>query len=385
MIVKCLPVVVSTESTASTCTEILPSLSAQTTPVKPFRSLNNASVLSTPESNQAPHTNVLLTPNTRQRKHRLAKSITETVKEWSISTSEQLDVIDLALKQLNLKDHFQFIRKPTKSGRKLTPLHVRQVVWNFWHNESSASTITSRPAKIKVNDKPKIQSSLQFVDTVKIIKSQRNVNYYENIWFITTVTLRELYYKYVKENPENMVSYRTFHSLKPFYVRSATTRDVEMCCCKIHLHARWAIAALVECASKEEITLPFHDYDSFFSYLAKDCEPCATTYINWGCVIDKKTVCGDILNNWITLNTDIIEQAVLSKTVKLQYFDKVEVLSKKSGQLVKRLKAIYTEANMEYIINFINSFLKKIIFHRNQLKHYRSSLSMFMFFLFYRY
>ena len=190
----------------------------------------------------------LINTEHQTEKHRLAKSLSEMVKEWSISTNDQMDVIDLALKQLNLRDHFELIRKPTKSGRKLTSLDVRKTVWDFWHNESSASTITSKPAKLKVNDKPKILSSLQFVDTVNIIK-QRNVNYYENIWFITTLTFREFYSKYIKGNPEKMVSFCTFFALKPFYVRSATTRDVEMCCCKMHLHAYWAIAALIECAS----------------------------------------------------------------------------------------------------------------------------------------
>ena len=83
------------------------------------------------------------------------------------------------------------------------------------------------------------------------------------------------------------------------------------------------------------------------------------------------------MNSWNSIKTDIIEQADTNTTVKLQYIDKVEILIRKSEKVVKRLKAVCTDANMEYIINFISSFLGKIIFHRNQLKHYRSSLGMF--------
>ena len=52
--------------------------------------------LATPESTKTCE-KILLTPNTRQKKHQLAKSLSEMVKEWSIRTNDQNDVIDLAL------------------------------------------------------------------------------------------------------------------------------------------------------------------------------------------------------------------------------------------------------------------------------------------------
>ena len=41
---------------------------------------------------------------------------------------------------------------------------------------------------------------------------------------------------------------------------------------------------------------------------------------------------------------------------------------------VERLKAIKTDANIVFIIDFISELLPKIIHHRNQLKHYRSAI-----------
>ena len=51
------------------------------------------------------------------------------------------------------------------------------------------------------------------------------------------------------------MSYGSFLALKPFYIRSATTKDLEMCCCKKHLHARWSIVALIECCNKQNLNL----------------------------------------------------------------------------------------------------------------------------------
>ena len=134
--------------------------------------------------------NTPMSPATRQRKHRLASEITRILNV--ISVNEQIDVINLSLKQLHLDNYYKMSRKPTKAGHRLTSLETRKNVWDFWHASNTPSTITSRPAKLKVSDKPKIQSQLSFVDTVNIIK-QRNRNFYEGIWYITNLTMKELY------------------------------------------------------------------------------------------------------------------------------------------------------------------------------------------------
>ena len=87
----------------------------------------------------------------------------------------------LLLKNIGLPGKFRFLKKPTKSGRKLTPLVTRQAIWDYWHKKSTPSTITSRQAKLKLTNKPRTQTSPDFVDTVSIIQ-QRNVSFYENIW-----------------------------------------------------------------------------------------------------------------------------------------------------------------------------------------------------------
>ena len=87
-------------------------------------------------------------------------------------------------------------------------------------------------------------------------------------------------------------------SFRPFYVRGITHNDIEMCCCKEHLHARWSVAALIECFEKNSITLKFNSYDGFFFYLTKDCQTSPATYINWECTPTKKDFCPDIQQNW---------------------------------------------------------------------------------------
>ena len=55
------------------------------------------------------------------------------------------------------------------------------------------------------------------------------------------------------------------------------------------------------------------------------------------------------------------------------YFDKVESKTKK-GKVVKRLKAVPVDANIPFVIDFIEKMLPKIIHHRNLLKNYRTNL-----------
>ena len=60
----------------------------------------------------------------------------------------------------------------------------------------------------------------------------------------------------------------------------------------------------------------------------------------------------------------------------MQHFEKVEVL-KKNGKIVKALKAVSTQANLSFITEFLEKRLSSIIHHHNQLKLYRSCLSLF--------
>ena len=151
---------------------------------------------------------------------------------------------------------------------------------------------------------------------------------------MTTLTYKQLFDKYCHENPDKPVGSSTFMALTAFYVRTAATKDVEMCCCKLHLHARWGIKALLECANTDQISLPFHDYDTFFSYLTRNCPPSETTYVSWECSIDKKLLCADITGNWNALKTKLLNQAKVN-TTKLQNFSYVDIVNQKTGCVSK--------------------------------------------------
>ena len=95
-----------------------------------------------------------ITPNMCQRKNRCANDIVDVVKDLQLSENDTIDAICLSLKKLGIFDKIHsFCRKPAKVGRKLTPISTRSLVWNFWHKNSFQSTITSRPASLRVTDK----------------------------------------------------------------------------------------------------------------------------------------------------------------------------------------------------------------------------------------
>lgn len=82
---------------------------------------------------------------------------------------------------------------------------------------------------------------------------------------------KSLYLKYIRKNSAYPVSYGSFHALKPFYIRHATLKDIEMCCCKKHLHARWSIDVLAEYSKRNGVDQPFNNYESFFQHVFANC------------------------------------------------------------------------------------------------------------------
>ncbi|XP_066932940.1 uncharacterized protein [Clytia hemisphaerica] len=331
----------------------------------------------TPEKNNVNDiANHSMTPNTRKRKSRLSEDLTTFISELELDTDDQVDVITLSLKKLGILDQFNFTRKPTKSGRKLLPFEVRKAVWDFWHEKGTASTLTSRPAKLRAKDKPKVQANLEFIPTTTMIV-QRKVDFYQSNWSILNETYKVLYHKFLNISGLK-ISYGAFISLKPFYIRPATPKDLEMCCCKKHLHARWSIKALIDNCNKQKIDLgDVKDYSSFFTCLTKKCgKEEESTYISWKCTPDKVTLCNDIKKDWKTLKTKILERDDKKTSVPMQHFELLEMVTRK-GKQVTRLKAVSTPASLEFITQFIEKQLASIIHHRNQLKHYRKTLSMF--------
>ena len=126
-------------------------------------------------------------------------------------------------------------------------LETRQVVWKFWHDKTTHSTLMSRPAMLKLTNKDKIQTSLNFASMVNIVLDKRGISFYENPWRITKTTVKALYTNFILNFPGHEVAYGTFLALKQFYVRGATNSDLEMYCCKLYLQARWSIRFVLFC------------------------------------------------------------------------------------------------------------------------------------------
>lgn len=113
------------------------------------------------------------------------------MQEADISDDEKISVLTLSIKQLDLRDKIKsMFTKPSKAGRKMIDFDVRNSVWLFYHNHSTPSTITSRPAKLKLNDKPKIQTGLSFTDSTNIATNKRGNKFYESLWMIQDDTIK---------------------------------------------------------------------------------------------------------------------------------------------------------------------------------------------------
>ena len=253
-----------------------------------------------------------LTPNTRQWKYALAKEITEVVDAFGISKSDQVDVLTLSLKQLNIFEQIKFASKPTEKGRKLLKLPYRESVWNLWHMNSFESTNSNQIAKLRVTDKNRIQDGLEFAPSVITIQ-QRNRSFYQSIYKIVEPPFKTLYQKYIRENPEYPVSWGTFFTLKPFYVRHTTLKDIEMCCCRQHLHARcWSIDAFAECSKKHGVVQPFFEYEYFFKYMYGDCQSESRTHISWECTPNDKSICRHMRSKWESIKDSVknVEEVV---------------------------------------------------------------------------
>ena len=67
------------------------------------------------------------------------------------------------------------------------------------------------------------------------------------------------------------------------------------------------------------------------------------------------------MTEWHNLKTSILQQDDKSKEVSTQNFEKVEVLMK-DGKIVKRLKAISTQANLSFITEFLETWPSSIIY-----------------------
>ena len=247
---------------------------------------------------------------------------------------------------------------------------------------SEQSTITTALARLRVTEKPGCQQDLEYASTVRVVV-KRNRQFYQSIWMTLSVPIISLFKKYYEENM-NYVSIGLFLNLRPFYIRNVSLKDMEMCCCKLHLHARWCISALLKIAAKLEVPQTASDYQSFFTLLYADCGDIDNTYIPWVCTPSKKSVCKEITHKCST-NTQFLQTADESVTIPSTHFDKQttynakgEVVLNKNGKPAKRFMAVKEQVNSKYLVNFLANLLPNIIHHRNMLKLYRNLKGAFL-------
>ena len=147
---------------------------------------------------------------------------------------------------------------------------------------------------------------------------------------------------------------------------------------KKHLHARWSIKALIDCAKQQHISLPFTSYKTFFEFLNEDCEKLETTYLPWSCTPDAKTFCRDIEQKWDALKEEILLKHDKETKVSMQKFVKEGTgkVSQKTEKEIMKLVPKYEKLNLSEITSFIDELLADILNHRNQLKHFRTVIPM---------
>ena len=252
-----------------------------------------------------------------------------------LPTPEQVDILTQCLKRKGMLDAVKDQQKTKKVLRKQTSFEKHKAAFDFYTKMSTPSTLTSRPPKLKMSEKPRIQENLQFVEPIDITRVRGKL-FYVGQWRIIHKTIRVLHREYNEQHPDLQMSYGLFFALKPFYVRFTTEKDLEMCVCKKHLHARWAIQSLIENAGSQNIDLgEISSYETFFQSLTSQCNKSDTTYIAWECIPNKKESCEHIKTKWEDLQHKLRQQDDNKTASTLRYFDKVPVTTKKGDTLMK--------------------------------------------------
>ena len=188
-----------------------------------------------------------------------------------------------------------------------------------------------------------------------------------------------LHTNYCKKYPQHRVSMGMFLNLRPFYVRNVSQKDMEMCVCKLHLHVRGCINALIKLAYKLEITLPFNSYTGLFELLYTHCDDEDHTYTSWSCTPNKKTVCESVTTMFDKVLSQL-EKAEESVTVSFTHFTKEPqyddkgnpIINKKNDKQEVRLTPKKMQASGKFLVEFLRKLLKNFVHHRNMLKLYRN-------------
>ena len=116
-----------------------------------------SSILETPEKEQ--RGSKPMTPNTKKRKSRLAEDLTHFIENWQIRKKRDIiDVVLLSLKKLELSEKLEkkFQKNKYVTGRKMTSFETKKIIWDFYHDQATLLTSTSRPAKQKGSERNSI-------------------------------------------------------------------------------------------------------------------------------------------------------------------------------------------------------------------------------------
>ena len=289
------------------------------------------------------------------------------------------DVMKLVLKYLDLEKVFPMVT--TYVSR--TPYGTRLIVWEFWHQVSDESTWLQSWLDCEYLRRPACQKDLEYSSTVRIV-TKRNREFYQSIWKTHSAPIVILYKKFHRDHAANIVSMGLILNLRPFYIRNVSLKDIEMCCCKLHLHGGWSVIAIIRIAAKFEIQLPFTDYSSFFSLLYADCGDITETYIPWECTPNKKEVCDDIMRNFspiMNLLPTADEKTTIAFTQfqkQVQYDSDRQMIMNKKKKPVEKLVAVKEQVNAKFLVEFTRNLLPNIIHHRNILTLYRNIKGTFL-------
>ena len=142
--------------------------------------------------------------------------------------------------------------------------------------------------------------------------------------------MRELYCKFKQTHPDKYVSWGQFNTLKPFYIRAATTKDISVCCCKLHLEARWCIDALIKICKDQNTPVEIINYTKIFEHLTAECGKNDHAYIDWDCTPNKETICMHVQNSWRVLSKYIKEKIDGEACVSMAAF-KMQTYKKKNS------------------------------------------------------
>ena len=231
-------------------------------------------------------------PRSRSEKLHYVKNLVDSVKALDLNPVEEEAVVISPLKSLKLCSKIH--KKPSLTnniGCMTASFHTRKRIWEFRYENSQKKSDTLRTANLCKGNNPAIQYGLVIPQFTKVFK-QREKEYYESRCRISHETIQDLHKKYKLSHESNRASSSTFFDLLSFYVRSITTWIVELCCCKLHLHGRRSITALLGSIKKHDLHLvEFNDYYSFSKYLTAGCPKDNYAHIYWHCFRDKTSLC----------------------------------------------------------------------------------------------